>query len=206
MNKEQNIFIFVGRSGSGKGTQVDLFKNFLERREESGSEGKLNVFHLSTGDSFRKFIKSDSYSSSLARDIMNKGGLQPSFLAIWIWSQVFVDNIKGMEHVITDGFPRALNEAKILDTAISFYKKRPIVVYLKLSEESVYKRLYLRQRHDDHTDAIAERMNYFKNEVLPVIEYYRNNPDYTFVEIDGEPSIEEIHNDIVTKVSACMNS
>jgi len=198
--RDQNIFIFIGRSGSGKGTQVDLFKKYLEERESKQAD-PLSIFHLSTGDSFRSFIKSDSYSSELSREILDKGGLQPSFLAIWIWGQVFIDNVKGKEHIITDGFPRALNEAKILDTAISFYKKTPVVVYLNLSEESVYKRLLLRQRHDDNREAIGERMSYFKNDVLPVVEYYKNNPDYNFVEIDGEPSIEEIQRDIVSKIS-----
>ena len=42
--------IFIGRSGCGKGTQIEQFKNFLKNNDER------EVFHLEAGDRFRNLI------------------------------------------------------------------------------------------------------------------------------------------------------
>ena len=46
-----HTFIFVGQSGSGKGTQVDLLKEKLQKRHPNDE-----IYHLETGENFRKFI------------------------------------------------------------------------------------------------------------------------------------------------------
>lgn len=197
MNTHKETFIFIGASGSGKGTQVALLKSELEKRDPV-----TPIFYLQTGQYFREFIKGDSYASLMAREAIDKGERAPDFLAMYLWSDIFVKNLTGKEHLILDGSPRSLNEAQNLDIAMKFFKReQPVVVYLKVSPEWSIQHLAERAkkdaRADDSMEGIKKRVAWFEQDVLPAINYYRRDREYDFVEIDGEQSIEKVHHDIM---------
>jgi adenylate kinase family enzyme len=123
--------IFIGPAGSGKGTQVDLLCKKLAE-----ADAQTPIFHLQTGQYFRSFIQGDTYAAHVARAANAAGERQPDFLAMWIWSDVFVKNLTGREHLIIDGSPRKLEEAGILDSAMKFYKReRPVVISIEVGPE-----------------------------------------------------------------------
>jgi len=188
-------FILIGRSGCGKGTQAELLKKYLEDRD--GKE----VYHLETGEAFRKFIKGNSFSSELSRKISEDGGLQPSFLAIHIWAELLIKNLKGDEHLIVDGTPRYLNEAKVLTTAMNFYGRKPKVLYLDVPREFSEATMKKRGRADDIEEAdVKKRLDWFDTDVIPAIEYMKNEKTYEFIEIKGDQSIEEVQKEILAKI------
>lgn len=189
-------FIFIGRSGCGKGTQAILLREHFKKQNP-----KTDIFYLETGAEFREFIGGEKYSSKLSSKVYLSGDRQPDFLAIFIWSQILIENLKGGEHLIIDGTPRSLDEAKILDTALSFYeRKNPIVVYLNISKEAAEERLRARKRIDDKDDGKNDkRLSWFETDVSPAIEFLKNNPRYHFLEVDGENSPEEIHEEVIKK-------
>lgn len=196
----KKTLIFIGASGSGKGTQVALLKDYLAKRDT-----RTPIFYVQTGEHFREFIKGDTYAAGIAREVQEKGGLQPSFLAMWIWSDLFVKNLNGDEHIILDGAPRTLSEAHHLDIAMKFFKRRqPIVIYLKVHREWSFKHLMARAdkeaRKDDTEASINSRLDWFDNDVLPTINHYRRDRDYDFIEVNGERSIEEVHKEIIEKI------
>lgn len=190
-------FIFIGRSGCGKGTQAKLL---IERLEKAHTADK--TFYLQTGQYFREFIKKEGYTNKLASKIMEEGGRQPDFLAVWIWSNAFLENIKNKEHLIIDGTPRSLNEAYALDTAVKFYKReKPTIVYMDVSRQWSEERLLARGRADDlEIEDIRKRLDWFEDDVMPAVLFYRDNSDYNFLNINGEQTIEEVHNEIMEKV------
>ncbi len=197
MNKE--TFIFIGASGSGKGTQVKLLKEQLRKKSETP------IFYLQTGQHFREFVKGNTYAAEIARDANKNGARQPDFLAMWLWSDIFVKNLTGSEHLIIDGSPRSLNEAQNLDIAMKFFKReQPIVIYLKVSRDWSFKHLMERAqqegRSDDTPESINHRLDWFERDVMPAINYYRRDRDYDYIEIDGERSIEEVHQEIMANV------
>ena len=153
---KKSAFVFLGRSGSGKGTQSKLL---MEHLAKTGFGKKL--LYTETGAGFREFIKTDSYSSTLAGEIMARGGRQPDFLAVHIWSHSLIRDLGSDTHIIIiDGTPRSLNEARILETVFPFYGFSPSVVYLSLSREIAIERLLERAREDDKKRGIIEeRMN-----------------------------------------------
>ncbi|MFA6339249.1 MAG: nucleoside monophosphate kinase [Candidatus Paceibacterota bacterium] len=188
-------FIFIGRSGCGKGTQADLLIKALKEKDSS-----IPIQYLETGNKFREFItQENNYTSSLAREITSVGGLQPEFLAVWMWSHVFVENLKGGEHLIIDGTPRKLQEAHVLDSAMDFYKReKPYVIYMDVSRDEAVGRLKGRNREDDtKIDSINKRLDWFETDVMPAIEYYKKNPKYKFLDIVGERPIEVIHKELM---------
>jgi adenylate kinase len=189
-------FIFIGNSGCGKGTQAEFLKWYL--KENDG----LNrpVFHLESGERFREFIKEDGYTSQLSAKVYEKKEMQPDFLAIWIATDILIKKFTGKEHLIADGVSRSLVEAYSFDSALTFYGRKANVIYPRVSREWSRKHLMSRGRSDDSPEGIETRLNWFEKDVVPAIEYYRNNPNYNFIEIDGEQGKEKVFDNIVEKL------
>jgi len=189
-------FIFIGRSGCGKGTQVALLQEYIKKQDH-----KRHIFYIETGERFRQFIKEHSLSSRLAAEIYKTGNRQPDFIAVWMWSHLLVEKMTGGEHVIFDGTPRSLQEAQIIDTAITFYNRhRPQVMYLNISRETSKARMIARRRMDDINEGeIERRLNWFESDVLPAVEYFRNHSKYSFVELDGDQPVEAVQQQLLLK-------
>lgn len=197
MLEQPIVAIFIGKSGCGKGTQADLLERYLEEINPERS-----VFHLETGDKFRELIAGRSYTSKLAKAIMEKGELEPSFLAVHIWAHILIDSYKGNQHVIIDGTPRAFEEVSALDSTLEFYGWKPHVIFMNVTDDWARTRLGERKRADDlEKSDVDNRLNWFQERVMPVIEYLRTSKGYTFHEINGEQSIEEVHREIRSKLN-----
>ncbi|MFC1623607.1 nucleoside monophosphate kinase [Patescibacteria group bacterium] len=193
---EQKTYIFIGRSGCGKGTQIELLS---EKLKEKNSE--IGINYISTGKDLREFWEGDDYTHKLSKEIVDEGGLQPEFLVVYLWGQDLVRDMKGNEHLILDGTPRRLNEAEVLDSAIRFYQREnPTVVYLNVSREWSTERLLGRGRSDDEKEQIEKRLDWFDRDVMPAIEYFKKEALYNFVDINGEQTVEEVHQEIMEKI------
>lgn len=194
---QNKTYIFIGRSGCGKGTQIDLLSKKL--KEEAP---EIGINYVSTGQDLRKFWEEDgSYSHKLSKEIMESGDLQPEFLVIYLWGKDLMKDMTGNEHLIFDGTPRRLNEAEVLDSAIRFYKREnPVVIYMNVSREWAFERLVGRGREDDTIEQINERLDWFDRDVVPALDFLKNDPLYKFVDISGEQSIEEVHNEMMEKI------
>ncbi|MGM0629117.1 MAG: adenylate kinase family protein [Patescibacteria group bacterium] len=196
MNIEENsyTFCFFGRSGAGKGMQS---KKMVEHLENNFSE--RNVLYIETGKLFREFVKNDeSYSSDLVKNVMDEGGLLPAFLPVWMWSNFLVKNFSGEEHLIFDGVARRLVEAPILEEALAFFKRnRSFVVYIDVSPECAMDRLMERGRGDDTREKIKERLDWYEENVIPAIDYFRKSEHVEFISIDGDQTPEEVHQSIL---------
>ncbi|OGD69385.1 hypothetical protein A3I18_02400 [Candidatus Campbellbacteria bacterium RIFCSPLOWO2_02_FULL_35_11] len=196
MSTSQKTFIFIGRSGCGKGTQIDLLSKKLQ--EESP---EIGINYISTGNVLRKFWEQESYSNKLSKEIVENGELQPEFLVVYLWGKDLIEDMKGNEHLILDGTPRRLNEAEVLDSAIRFYKREnPTVVYMNVSREWSTARLLGRGRHDDDEEQIKKRLDWFDRDVLPAVDYLKNNSTYKFVEVNGEQTVEQVRDEMFAKI------
>jgi adenylate kinase family enzyme len=113
-----------------------------------------------------------------------------------------VEKMTGDEHLIFDGTPRSLQEAQILDTAITFYhRQHPHIIYLNIARETSKARMKARRRLDDiNAEEIEQRLNWFESDVLPAVEYYRKYVKYNFIELDGEQPVEAIQQRLLAKV------
>ncbi len=191
----QKSFIFIGRSGCGKGTQTKLLSDYLKKIDTK------KVLYIQTGNEIREFIKGSSETQKMSKEIYDKGGLQPEFIAVYMWIKVLVENYTVNEHIIFDGTPRRLHEAGVLNSIFPFYGgQKPYIVFINVSKQESIKRLIARGRFDDNMQDIEERLSWFETEVEPAIDYYRNNQNYIFLDIDGMRSVDEIHKDIVSRI------
>jgi len=194
---ELQTIIFIGSSGSGKGTQAELIRTYVCEHDTE----KRPILTLETGKLYRNFITTDSLAAHKAAAIYEEGGLMPEFLTIGLWAHFFIENYKGGQHCILDGTPRMVHEAQVLHSLFPFYgRPKASVVYIRTSKEWSYARLKGRGRVDDNDADINARLGWFEEQVLPTVEWYRAHPEYRFVEVVGEQNIEAVHNDIVSGI------
>jgi adenylate kinase len=191
---QPQTFIFFGPSGSGKGTQAEKLINFLKEKDSK------KVLYIETGKKFREFSQEASLTAKLTQESLSSGGLLPEFLPIWLWAEYFVRHISGDEHMVLDGLSRRAHEAPILDSAMRFYKReKPIILNIEVSKEWATERLLGRGRSDDTKEGIEKRLDWYYKNVLPAVDYFRDNTYYNFVTINGEQSIEEVFEEILEK-------
>jgi adenylate kinase family enzyme len=188
--------IFIGRSGCGKGTQAGLLKNRITDLDSL----KRQIIYVETGAMFREFNRGKGFSSKLSKEIDEKDDRQPDFLACSMWGNLLIEKLGEDMHLVFDGVARSLPEATIISTAMKFYKReKPIVIYINVSRKWSEERLLSRGRSDDRSlSGITKRLNWFEEDTLPAIEYFRTNSLYRFIEVDGEQPIEKVYADIIT--------
>lgn len=120
--------ILFGPPGSGKGTQAKFLRQFL------------GVAHISTGDMLRERVASGDALGLEVASVMQSGGLVPDEMV----NRMVEDRIelpdceKGF---ILDGFPRTVNQAKLLSGVLASKGISPMVVHLKVDYNVIIARL-----------------------------------------------------------------
>src|SRR5690242_4274046 len=106
-------FIFIGRSGCGKGTQTQLLIKDL------ASKGQ-DMFYISSGDLFRDLAKQDSQVGHLIAQTVSDGRLPMDELATSLWTHTIAYKTKAEQGILFDGAPRKVWEAEHLDRFMNF--------------------------------------------------------------------------------------
>lgn len=178
-------YILIGRSGSGKGTQADLLVKFLG-----------DFYHVESGNLFRDLAKKESDVGLRIKKLLAEGGLIPEVIAHALWISDIANNVKSSQGIIFDGSPRRLGEAEHLDSVLKFMDRfdKVMAILIEISSEEAFKRLRLRARADDTDNAIQNRLDFYTDNVLPVVQHYEKMGK--LIRINGEQSVEKIHEDI----------
>jgi adenylate kinase len=182
--------IFIGPQGSGKGTQIDqLYKVMVEK------DPVRRVVDIQTGRRFRALAaKHETFAERKVGRTLDTGVLQPDFLTHILWGQAMLDQLDPNSHLLIDGFPRTVVQAKVLDDALNFFEREVVnVINLDTPEEIVRKRMYERARADDTDESIEERLRWYREETLPVLEYYRVRSNTVVHDLIGTDTIEGVH-------------
>lgn len=190
--------IFIGPQGSGKGTQIEKLKVVLEKLDE-----RRRVVDIQTGRRFRSLAaKQETFAEDKVAETLDAGSLQPDFLSAVLWGQAMVDQLDPKSHLLIDGFPRTVAQIPDLEDAFHFFERGEIAVMnLSTPEEVVRARMQSRARADDTAQSIEERLRWYREDTLPVVEYYRTRPNTTVYEIDATDSIDGVHAQVVAALN-----
>lgn len=134
--KKETRTIFFGPPGAGKGTQAPRIRD------------EYCLCHLSTGDMLREAIRSGSEMGRKAKSIMDAGKLVGDEVVAGIVAEA-IQKPECKRGFILDGFPRTVNQAKILDDLL---KQQNLhidrVINLKIDDELLIKRVEGRRIHE----------------------------------------------------------
>jgi len=194
--------ILLGAPGAGKGTQA------------ANIASKYNIPHISTGDIFRKNIKEQTPIGVKAKSYIDRGELVPDEVVIEIVRQRLKE-ADCKNGYLLDGFPRTENQAE----ALSKITKIDRVINLDIDTGLLLKRITgrrlctkcsephhidaldgksvcrlcgetLYQRDDDKESTVANRLNVYNNQTLPLINYYKGKK--LLINVDADGTIAEV--------------
>ena len=121
--------ILLGMPGAGKGTQAKKVS------------AKFGIPHISTGDILRNEVKKNTELGRKANEYMKQGKLVPDELIIEIIKKE-INGGKKITDFLLDGFPRTLEQAKMLDAMLSSIgQKIDRVLNIKVDKKSIIERL-----------------------------------------------------------------
>jgi adenylate kinase len=194
---QPKTIIFIGPQGSGKGTQIEKLKAVLEANDTR------KVVDIQTGRCFRNLAaRAHTFAEKKVASTLSQGTLQPDFLVAVLWGQAMVEELDSEKHLLIDGFPRTVGQVPDLDGALAFFERESVtVINLETPEEIVRGRMIVRSRNDDTKDSIEERLRWYREDTLAVLEFYKTRPNTAIFNIDGTKSIEEVHADILKALS-----
>jgi adenylate kinase len=206
--------ILLGAPGAGKGTQAKLIAK------------RYKIPHVAAGDLLRDAVEKGTYLGKLAHEYMTSGQLVPDHIVIELINKRLAkpDTKQGY---ILDGFPRSIQQAKKLkkdknldidlvlniDVKFSFLLERltgrrscvncGAVFHIKYNPpitENICDNCssMLFQRKDDQEEVIKKRLETYKQETKPLIEFYQQRNKLK--NVPGSGTINEIFKSIVTKL------
>lgn len=176
--------ILLGAAGSGKGTMAKKIA------------ADFNVPQISTGDMFREIAKKGGELGEKVKSLMESGALVPNEITFEVLKQRLKqkDCKKGF---ILDGFPRSLTQAEMLQKLTDIDAVISIELPFKQLEQRLVSRRIcpkcgdidnasyqgytgncrkcgtkLFQRDDDKPEAIKARLEVYKKDVTPLIDFY----------------------------------
>lgn len=200
MTSDPRRVVLLAPPGGGKSTQA-------RRLAEA-----LGVPHISIGKALRRAVEQGSEVGRRARPHMEAGRLVPTEVVV----PVVAGRIReGGGGYVLDGFPRDLEQARILDAVLA--APPDTVVFLAVPDDEVVRRLAgrrecpqghlwhrehhppavegvcdicggpLGQREDDRPDAVRRRLAVYREETEPLVRHYRERGALVEVDGTGEP-------------------
>ena len=195
-------FIFLGPPGAGKGTlaaKVAL---------------SYNIPHISTGEIFRAAIKAKTPLGLKVQAIIDSGALVSDDITVeLVKDRLSQDDAKN--GFILDGFPRTIPQAEMFtaicpDVKVVNFEIADEIVIKRLSTRRVCKACganfnsltlppkvegvcdkcegELFQRDDDKQESILHRMDVYREQTEPLINFYKEKGDITDLDAAIETS------------------
>ena len=168
--------VLLGPPGAGKGTQAAKLAE------------KLQIPHLSTGELFRENISTGTKLGLEAKRYLDAGDLVPSELT----NELVDDRLTkpdASDGFILDGYPRSVAQAEALHDMLERRGTHlDAVVEFRVPEDELFERLRARGRADDTDDVIRNRMNVYRDETAPLIEYY----SHELKTVDAVGTVDEV--------------
>ncbi len=184
---DTRTILFIGKPGSGKGTQAKLIS------EKTG----WSVF--SSGDAFRAIAKEETPIGAKVKHDVDNGLLMPDWFASYLFQKTAF-SIAPESGVIFDGFARKVPEARIVSDTLIWLERPFKVVHIKVSDDNIRDRLTKRRAIENRVDdnSIEKRLEEYRTFTEPTIDAFREKG--LLIEVDGNGTVEDIHKEIAAQI------
>jgi adenylate kinase len=208
--------ILLGPPGAGKGTQAQFIRE------------KFAIPQISTGDMLRAAIKAGTPLGKAAKKVMDAGRLVSDDIIIGLVKERLKqpDCARGY---LFDGFPRTIPQADALKTegmALDYVLEIDVpddeiitrmtgrrvhpgsgrVYHVKFNPPRVADRdddtgepLILRD--DDRPETVKHRLEVYRQQTRPLVDYYKALPDVKYRKISGIGRVDEVTQRAVAALS-----
>jgi|TARA_B110000003_G_C16613632_1_gene520437 adenylate kinase len=176
--------VILGKQGAGKGTQCVLLA------------AHYDIPHISTGDMLRAAVAEGTALGLEAKAVMDAGNLVSDELILGIVRDRLSqpDAEKGF---LLDGFPRTKTQAEGLLELLS-PNSIDLAVDIRVPDDVVTVRMLERGRTDDTPEAIARRLELYRAETAPLLDFFEVKCHFTAV--NGLGSESEVQDRIVAEI------
>lgn len=170
--------IFLGPPGAGKGTQAQALAHAHK------------IPHISTGDILRSAVAQQTDLGQKAQAYMDKGELVPDELILEMVRERLNEKDAATGWVL-DGFPRTVSQATFLDKLLQeIHQACDRVINFDVPDEVLVNRLLNRGRKDDAEDVIRHRLQVYREQTAPLIDFYSKRSQ--LVSVNGHQSVEAV--------------
>ncbi|NJL84411.1 MAG: adenylate kinase [Chloroflexaceae bacterium] len=167
--------IFLGPPGAGKGTQA---KQLAER---------YGIPHISTGEILRNAIAQSTLLGQKAQAYVDRGELVTDDLMLDMIRERLQEQ-DAKNGWILDGFPRNVAQADFLEQLLGeLNQEAKQAINLEVPDGIILNRLLQRGRKDDQEDTIRRRLEVYREQTAPLIEFYRQRDKLYSVDGDRSP-------------------
>jgi adenylate kinase len=208
--------ILLGPPGAGKGTQAQFIRE------------RFGIPQISTGDMLRAAIKAGTPLGREAKKVMDAGRLVSDDIIIGLVKERLKqpDCARGY---LFDGFPRTIPQADALKTegmALDYVLEIDVPddeIITRMSGRRVHPgsgRVYhvkfnppqvadrdddtgepLILRDDDRPETVKHRLEVYRKQTRPLVEYYKALPDVKYRKISGIGRVDEVTQRAVAALS-----
>jgi adenylate kinase len=182
--------VLVGPPGSGKGTQSGILSQ------------TFNVPHISTGEMMRSAIASGTTVGRTVKGFIDRGELVPDGVVVELIRARLAASDCASGFVL-DGFPRNVAQAEVFSALMAELGLRDVVVVeLRVPEDMLVERLRKRSdgvpeaRSDDSEQVVRHRLEVFRNQTEPMIDFYRRRG--AAYAIDGVGTVDDVQQRVVS--------
>ena len=209
--------ILLGPPGAGKGTQAQFIRE------------KFAIPQISTGDMLRAAVKAGTPLGVAAKKVMDAGQLVSDDIIIGLVKERLKepDCRKGY---LFDGFPRTIPQAeamKAASVALDYVLEIDVPdeeIITRMSGRRVHPgsgRVYhvkfnppkaegrddatgepLVQRDDDREETVRKRLEVYRAQTRPLVDYYKKHAAERYRRISGRGSVDEIRRRVFAALGA----
>tara|TARA_B100000900_G_C20573580_1_gene714360 strand:+ start:254 stop:1027 length:774 start_codon:yes stop_codon:yes gene_type:complete len=177
--------ILLGLPASGKGTVGHKISQ------------EYKISHLSSGKILRKEAELDTKRGKEIKELMMDGKLVPNEYLVDTMRDIVKRKCERRNGFILDGYPRNLEQAKVLDEIFKENKcEITDVLLINISYKTAKDRALARKREDDNLMTINNRIRSYDENVKPILEHYKKQGLLRIV--DGNNDEDRVYRDALT--------